>query len=124
MLIKILIIAVAAYISFEITEHLIIPLIGKIFWKGKRPLTGPEAMIGKAGRVREWCGNGGKVDVEAEIWNAVSDLSLSPGDEVIVVGIQGLILRVDLSQRSNQTHQGKILTPSPNQITDKKYKRI
>jgi hypothetical protein len=58
MLVRIFLIVMAAYLSFEIIEHLLLPLIGRVFWKGRRLLTGPEGMIGKNGRVREWQGNG------------------------------------------------------------------
>jgi len=94
MLAKILIIVVAAYLSFEIIEHLLLPLIGRVIWKGKRHVTGPEGMIGKTGSVREWHGNGGKVDIQAEIWNAVCDVPLDPGDRVVVEEIKGLTLKV------------------------------
>ncbi len=98
MLIKILLFVIAAYIAFEVFEHLILPLVGKIFWKGKRHLTGPEGMIGKPGRVLEWHGNEGKVNIQSEIWNALSDIPLSPGDQVIVEEIKGLTLRVNRRQ--------------------------
>jgi len=94
MLVKILVILVAAYISFEILEHLIMPLIGKIFWKGRRQFTGREGMPGKRGRVREWSGKEGKVEVQSVIWNAVSDVSLSAGDPIVVEEITGLTLKV------------------------------
>ncbi|GEM_PF-6175598 len=38
MLVKVLIIVITAYISWEIIEHLLLPLLGRIFWKGKRQL--------------------------------------------------------------------------------------
>jgi membrane-bound serine protease (ClpP class) len=94
MLVKIALIVVAAYLAYEIVEHLILPLIGRIFWKGKRYLAGPQGMIGKYGRVREWRGSDGKVDIQAEIWNAESDVSLEPGDQVVVEEIRGLTLKV------------------------------
>ncbi len=94
MFIKILLLVVAAYITFEVFEHLILPLVGKIFWKSKRHLTGSEGMIGKTGRVLAWSQNEGKVSVQSEIWNAVSEAPLSPGDLVIVEGIAGLTLKV------------------------------
>lgn len=97
MLGKILIIVVAAYVAFEVIEHLIIPLLGKIIWKEKRSLIGPESMIGKVGRVREWRKKAGKVEVRAEIWNAVSDYSLSSGDKVVIEEVNGLILKVRLN---------------------------
>ena len=94
MFIKILLILFAAYLSFEIFEHLNIPLAGKAFGKQRKLLTGREGMLGRRGRVREWRGAEGKVDVRSEIWNAVSDAALSPGDPVVVVEISGLTLKV------------------------------
>ncbi len=101
MLIKILVILVAAYISFEILEHLIIPLIGKAFGKKRRHYSGREGMLGKRGRVREWRENEGKVDVQSEIWNAVSDVSLSSGDPVVVEEVSGLTLKVKPEQEQS-----------------------
>ena len=51
-------------------------------------------MLGRRGRVREWRGAQGKVDIQSEIWNAVGDAALSPGDPVVVVEISGLSLKV------------------------------
>lgn len=39
MQVKIFLVVVAAYISFEVIEHLLVPLIGRIYWKGKRQVT-------------------------------------------------------------------------------------
>jgi membrane-bound serine protease (ClpP class) len=97
-LIKILIIVIAAYLAFEVFEHLILPLVGKLFRKGKSPLTGPEGMIGKTGRVLDWHDDEGKVRVQSEIWNAVSDAPLSAGDQVRVEEISGLTLKVNRRQ--------------------------
>jgi membrane-bound serine protease (ClpP class) len=98
MLVKILLLVIAAYIAFEVFEHLVLPLAGKIFWRGKRHLTGPEGMIGKTGRVLEWHENEGKVSIQSEIWNAASDLPLSSGDQVMVEEIKGLMLKVKRRQ--------------------------
>jgi membrane-bound serine protease (ClpP class) len=92
--IKIFLIVIAATLAYEIIEHLILPLLSRIFWKGKRHLTGSEGMIGKYGRVREWRGSSGKVEIQAEIWNAESDVSLEPRDQVVVEEIRGLTLKV------------------------------
>lgn len=94
MFVKILIVIVAAYVAFEILEHLVIPLLAKIFYREKRPLLGPEGMIGKTGRVMKWIGKAGKVEVGAEIWNAFSENSLSPGDRVVVEEVNGINLKV------------------------------
>ena len=108
MLIKILLYVIAAYICFEVFEHLILPLVGKIFWKGKRHLTGSEGMIGKTGRVIEWHENEGKVSIQSEIWNAVCSDPLSAGDRVIVEQITGLTLKV-----KGSNHSEKNASPNP-----------
>lgn len=61
--------------------------------------TGKEAMIGKVapalGRIDE---TGGKVFVEGEYWNAVSDTPVAPGQAVQIVDIRGLTLKVKPQQ--------------------------
>jgi membrane-bound serine protease (ClpP class) len=37
---------------------------------------------------------GGKVFVEGELWNAVSDASIEPGQDAEIAAVQGLTLRV------------------------------
>jgi len=39
MQVKIFLVVVAAYISFEVIEHPLVPLIGRIYWKSKRQVT-------------------------------------------------------------------------------------
>src|SRR4029077_18106379 len=56
---------------------------------------GPEAMIGETARALTQINNsGGKVFVEGEYWNAVSDVPIAPGQTVEIVGIEGLTLKV------------------------------
>lgn len=56
---------------------------------------GREAMLGKVvpalGRIDA---NGGKVFVEGEYWNAVSDVAVEKGQPVEVIGVEGLTLKV------------------------------
>ncbi len=63
-------------------------------------LSGPEAIIGRSGKVFDtkraahaaWCG---RVRIGAEIWNAYAERdSFAPGDAVRVVAVEGLRLRV------------------------------
>jgi len=60
---------------------------------------GGEILLGKAvpalGRID---GKGGRVFVEGEYWNAVSDTPVEPGQTVEIVGRQGLVLRVKPKQ--------------------------
>lgn len=57
--------------------------------------TGKEAMLGKtAPALVHIDSQGGKVFVEGEYWNAVSDTPIEPGQEVRIVDIAGLTLKV------------------------------
>jgi membrane-bound serine protease (ClpP class) len=57
--------------------------------------TGKEAMKGKiAEAVTEINGNSGKVFIDGEYWNAVSDSSIEPGASVEIIEMQGLTLKV------------------------------
>jgi membrane-bound serine protease (ClpP class) len=56
---------------------------------------GKETMVGKStSAVKRIDANEGKVFVEGEYWNAVSDVPVEPGQPVEIVGISGLTLKV------------------------------
>lgn len=58
---------------------------------------GRETMLGKTGPALVAIGpQGGKVFVEGEYWNAVSDVPIEAGQAVEIVGIAGLTLKVKL----------------------------
>ena len=83
-----------AYVSFEIIEHVFIPLFWKILKKRKRSVSGAAGMIGEIGEVKEWNKTEGKVFVHGELWNATSEVPLSPGDKAIIQAVDRLILKV------------------------------
>ena len=58
--------------------------------------TGREGLIGEAGfaRSRFTAGGKGKVNVHGEIWDAVSEDELNEGDEIVVAGVDRLIVKV------------------------------
>jgi membrane-bound serine protease (ClpP class) len=57
--------------------------------------TGREAMVGKrTSALAAISPEGGKVFVEGEYWNAVSDVSIGAGQPVEIVGLTGLTLKV------------------------------
>ena len=93
-MLKIILILVAAYLLFEIVEHLIIPLYWAIAKKQKRSLTGESGMVGLTAEVKEWHGTKGRVFVHGELWRAESDTSFAPGDEVVVQSVKRLVLTV------------------------------
>ena len=62
------------------------------FWAVK---VGPETMIGKRVRALGAIGaENGKVFIEGEYWNAVSDAPVAAGQEVEIVRVDGLTLKV------------------------------
>jgi membrane-bound serine protease (ClpP class) len=62
----------------------------------QRPVaTGQEEMVGSRARVIEWHGGKGRVRIHGETWHARGPAALQPGQEVRVVGIDGLTLEVE-----------------------------
>jgi membrane-bound serine protease (ClpP class) len=62
----------------------------------QRPVaTGREEMVGSRARVIEWHGGAGRVRIHGEIWRARGPAPLQPGQEVRVIGIDGLTLQVE-----------------------------
>ena len=62
----------------------------------QRPVTtGQEEMVGSRARVLEWGGGEGRVRIHGEMWHARGPAALQPGQEVRVIGIDGLTLEVE-----------------------------
>jgi membrane-bound serine protease (ClpP class) len=57
--------------------------------------TGQEEMVGSRAHVIDWHGGEGRVRVHGEIWHARGPAALQPGQEVRVIGIDGLTLEVE-----------------------------
>lgn len=61
----------------------------------KKPLTGKEGMIGEHGIAKTHIDKkGGKVFIQGEIWDAYSDEEIKKGEEVEVIDVKGLKLKV------------------------------
>ena len=91
---------VICFVAFEVIEHVVLPL----FWFAARgrqkPASGRAATTGKTGVVRRWAGNEGQIEIQGELWRAVSDGSLPIGCKVVVQSIEGLTLKVRLREMS------------------------
>ena len=59
-----------------------------------RPKSGMEGMVGEVGVVREVIDPEGLVFVHGELWKAVSDDRIEPGEKVEVESSRGLVLKV------------------------------
>jgi membrane-bound serine protease (ClpP class) len=60
----------------------------------RRPVTGREEMVGLVGVATTALAPRGQLAVHGELWDAVSEQPLRPGDEAEVTGVDGLRLRV------------------------------
>ncbi|WP_037384200.1 NfeD family protein [Sinorhizobium americanum] len=68
--------------------------------------TGAEQMIGIFGKVDSWAGANGYVIAHGERWQAVSSEPLGPGEDVMVVGRDGLTLEVE--RRAREARRGGV----------------
>ncbi|WP_457643278.1 NfeD family protein [Persephonella sp.] len=64
----------------------------------RKTATGKEGMIGKRGTAETDIDPKGKVFVEGELWDAYSDEPIKKGDEVEIVAVEGLRLKVRKAQ--------------------------
>jgi len=60
------------------------------------PQIGMESLPGHSGTVVAWDGGSGTVRIDGSLWNARSDVGLSPGSEVVVQGSTGMTVHVVL----------------------------
>ena len=58
----------------------------------RRPHVGMEALEGRPATVVRWDGDRGTVRLDGSLWNAVAEVALLPGDEVVIVGHEGMLL--------------------------------
>jgi membrane protein implicated in regulation of membrane protease activity len=56
------------------------------------PQVGMEAFAGRKATVAQWEGDRGTVRLDGSLWNAAADVLLFPGDEVVVVGHDRMVL--------------------------------
>lgn len=94
LVLRVIIIAVGAYLLLELIEHAIVPIIWLITKKAGRSPTGTSGMIGEVGVVREWHYSEGWIFVHGELWKATSDDPLVSGKKAEVLDIQGLTLKI------------------------------
>ncbi|MCB9995972.1 MAG: nodulation protein NfeD [Rhodospirillales bacterium] len=62
----------------------------------KRASTGPESLVGHDALIEEWDDKHGRVRIQGEVWQAVSNdtLELNKGDTVLVSAVDGLTLKI------------------------------
>ncbi|MCH8272169.1 MAG: NfeD family protein [Candidatus Marinimicrobia bacterium] len=67
-----------------------------LYYKAQKnkPYTGKQALIGSIGIARSDVGKTGKINIHGEIWNAFSDETISAGESVEVISIEGLNMKI------------------------------
>jgi len=76
----------------------------------KKPIISPEAMVGSKCKATTLLAPKGYIRVDGELWQASSSSTVNPGEEVIVVGIEGMTLLV--SPVGNDNRKSKADTHS------------
>ena len=89
---------VIGFFVFELIEHVVFPLFWFIKGRKNKSNFGVSGMLGKVGEVKQWKKNQGKVLVNGELWRAISQASLLPGDRVVIQNVEGLTLQVSPEQ--------------------------
>ncbi len=89
-----IIILAIGFLLFEFIEHVIFPLIWFIKDRKRKSVCGVTGMLGKVGEIKQYQQTEGQVFVNGELWRALSDVPLLPGDKVIIQAVDGLTLRV------------------------------
>jgi len=97
----------APELGFRVSWTVILPTVGAtaglVVWAvsagvramRRRPMTGSESMVGRFAVARSVLGPEGQVQVDGEIWSAVSEGGAIPvGEKVRVTAVEGLTLKV------------------------------
>ena len=82
-------------------------VIMRLAWTSHRRevVTGPQTLVGARATVQDWSGTKGHVFVQGERWNAVSSDPIVPGQDVRIIGLDGLTLQVvPVSPGQQQPH--------------------
>jgi membrane-bound ClpP family serine protease len=92
---------VIGVVLFELIEHVVFPLFWFIMGRKRKSVCGVTGMLGKIGEVKQWKNNEGKVLVNGELWQAVGEVPLVPGDRVVIQNVEGLTLEVNYWKDEN-----------------------
>ena len=94
MVMNIIITVIVIIIAVELIEHIIFPIAWYILKGRKKSKYGVTSMIGKDVEIRSWNHTEGQVLINGELWKAVCEVPLSAGGKAVVVGIEGLTLKL------------------------------
>jgi membrane-bound serine protease (ClpP class) len=87
-------VAVLGAATFDVAETAIL-----IRWsKRRRAAVGAEALVGRTAVVVTLLSPRGQVKLDGELWEAQAAADVAPGSEVVVMGVDGLVLDVEPSK--------------------------
>ncbi|MCG2721311.1 MAG: hypothetical protein L6290_04760 [Thermodesulfovibrionales bacterium] len=90
----IVIVLIAAFLLFEVIEHVVVPLVFYLLKRRKLSATDVESLQGEVVRIRQWKGKEGQVFMKGELWRAESEVPFKQGDKAVVDNVKGLTLTV------------------------------
>ena len=90
----IVIVLIAAFLLFEVIEHVVVPLVFYLLKRRKLSATDVESLQGEVVRIRQWKGKEGQVFMKGELWRAESEVPFKQGDKAVVDNVTGLTLKV------------------------------
>jgi len=90
----IVIVLIAAFLLFEVIEHIVVPLVFYLLKRRKLSATDVESLQGEVVRIRQWKGKEGQVFMKGELWRAESEVPFKQGDKAVVDNVKGLTLTV------------------------------
>ncbi len=89
----------AALLAGLTVAFLVVSVVAVVRSQKRRPVAGTEDILGLVGTVRTRLNPEGSVQVRGELWQALSKgRGLEPGAKVVVTGIEGLRLTVQLKE--------------------------
>ncbi len=87
------VVAVITALAIDVTETAFF-----VRWsKGRRVTVGAETLVGRTAVVVRRIGPRCQVKLDGELWEARAETDLSPGAEVVVRAVDGLVLEVEPS---------------------------
>ncbi len=92
----------AALLAGLTVAFLVVSVVAVIRSQRRRPVAGTHDILGLVGTVRTHLDPEGSVQVRGELWQALSKQpGLEPGAKVVVTGIEGLRLTVQLKEETD-----------------------
>jgi membrane-bound serine protease (ClpP class) len=90
--------AIATGLAFGVITTFLV----RIAWRARqnKVMNGPEALVGATGIAQQPIAPEGQILVHGELWQAISDMPIAPGETVRVRGVNGLILLVERVRQS------------------------